>query len=127
LGIRRGKSDPIDAARIADYAMRFIDKVELWTPPRKIIQDLKVLLTIRNRMIKCKKELSVPINEMESFSSAYTYEQVEKLSSKPIKAMEASLKQIEDQIEELIKSDPEIKESYTRLTSIKGVGKVIAL
>ena len=54
LGMRRGKSDPIDARRIAEYSIRFIDKIDLWTPPRKIIEVLKVLLTTRNRVIKCR-------------------------------------------------------------------------
>lgn len=127
LGIQRGKSDTVDAKRISEYAMRFIDKVELWSPPRRIVEELKILLTARNRFIKCLKMLETPVTEMELFSSTKDFETIDKLSSKPIKEMKNALVRIEDKIDEVVKSDPDINESYNRLTSIKGVGKIIAV
>jgi transposase len=42
-GLQRGKTDTIDAQRIAEYAFRFRDRVRLWQPPRPVIQQLAFL------------------------------------------------------------------------------------
>ena len=39
-GMQRGKTDKVDAQRIAQYAYRFRDQMRLWQPPREIIQKL---------------------------------------------------------------------------------------
>lgn len=127
LGIQRGKSDPIDASRIAEYSIRFLDKIVLWTPPRQIIKNLQVLIASRDRLIKCRMLLEVPLHEMENYASTEDFRMANQLSTKPIIELEKSIKIVDLQIEKLIESDPEIKEMYKKLTSIKGVGKVIAV
>ena len=42
-GMQRGKTDKVDAQRIAQYAYRFRDQMRLWQPPREIIQKLAFL------------------------------------------------------------------------------------
>ena len=41
LGIHRGKTDSIDAQRIAEYAARYVDRVRLWQPSKKVIPTSK--------------------------------------------------------------------------------------
>ena len=36
-GLQRGKTDAIDAIRIAEYAFRFRDQMRLWQPPRPVL------------------------------------------------------------------------------------------
>jgi transposase len=49
-GMQRGKSDKVDAQRIAQYAYRFRDQMRLWEPPREIIQKLAFLSATRQRL-----------------------------------------------------------------------------
>ena len=42
-GMQRGKTDKVDAQRIAQYAYRFRDQMRLWEPPREIVQKLAFL------------------------------------------------------------------------------------
>lgn len=42
-GMQRGKTDKVDARRIAQYAYRFRDQIRLWEPPREVIQQLAFL------------------------------------------------------------------------------------
>lgn len=46
-GLQRGKTDAIDARRIAEYAFRFQDQMCLWQPPRPILQKLASLSALR--------------------------------------------------------------------------------
>ena len=48
--MQRGKTDKVDAQRIAQYAYRFRDQMRLWEPPREIIQKLAFLSATRQRL-----------------------------------------------------------------------------
>lgn len=48
-GIQRGKTDALDAQRIAEYCFRFRDQMRLWQPPRPVIQKLAALSALRQR------------------------------------------------------------------------------
>lgn len=39
-GLQRGKSDSVDAQRIAEYAYRFRDRLRLWQPPRPVMKKI---------------------------------------------------------------------------------------
>lgn len=126
VGIQRGKSDKIDAIRIADYAIRFQDKLVLWTPPRTIVLKLKSVLVARDRLITAKSMLEVPLNEMKAFVSKEVYEAVKKSTFDSIQHLEKAIIKANETIKEVINSDPELKEMYIRITSIKSVGFVTA-
>ena len=49
-GMQRGKTDKVDAQRIAHYAYRFQDQMRLWEPPREVIQKLTFLSATRQRL-----------------------------------------------------------------------------
>lgn len=49
-GMQRGKTDKVDAQRIAQYAYRFRDQMRLWVPPREVIQKLAFLSATRQRL-----------------------------------------------------------------------------
>jgi len=66
-GLQRGKSDKIDAQRIAEYSFRFKDKMRLWQPPRQLLQDLTSLSSLRQRLLIVRSQLQQPINEQANF------------------------------------------------------------
>lgn len=68
-GLQRGKNDTIDAIRIAEYAFRFRDKMQLWKPQRPILQKLAALSVKRpsSAINSIRQQLQQPINEQERF------------------------------------------------------------
>ena len=66
-GFQRGKSDRIDAKRIAQYACRFQDKAQRWQPDRSVIGKLKALVSMRERLIKSRDSIWKPLNEYKRF------------------------------------------------------------
>ena len=127
LGMKRGKSDPIDAERIAEYACRFQDKAVLWSPPRQIIDELKALIGCRDRLVASKVSLENPLKEMAEFCSTTIFESVENTCHIAIKEIKKSVERIEMKIMELIKNDKDLNEMYARLDSIQGVGPVTSI
>ena len=46
------KTDEVDSKKIAEYAYRHVDKLKLWSPPGKIVEQIKVLLSSREQFVK---------------------------------------------------------------------------
>src|SRR6187549_3255482 len=119
-GLKRGKSDHIDARRIAQYAYKHVQELRFWAPPRKIIEKIKSLLALRSRLVMAKVQLTVPIKEQEPIS-ADVRKLVEKHCKQSIASIEKDIKKIEQEIKALIKSDQQIKEQMAYATSVPGV------
>ena len=54
FGISNKKSDVIDSCRIAEYILRYQDKINLWLPKLEIIEQIRVLLVQREQLNKQK-------------------------------------------------------------------------
>ncbi|MCY1722635.1 transposase [Prolixibacteraceae bacterium Z1-6] len=50
-GMQRGKSDKLDARKIAIYAQRFEDQARLFSMPEEAIQGLKQLVSERDMLV----------------------------------------------------------------------------
>ena len=53
LGAQRGKSDPVDARKIALYAYKNRQEVCLWVPRRDSVEQRKELLTLPSNLLRC--------------------------------------------------------------------------
>jgi transposase len=51
-GFKRGKSDQIDARRLADYAMRYKDQVQPYKLRESDLRRVQTLIAFRNRLVK---------------------------------------------------------------------------
>lgn len=126
-GMKRGKSDQIDAKRIAQYAVRNRENLQFWQPPRRIIQTLQMLLTQRERLVKMKVQLEVPLKEINEFLEAGLYKMMKRNSLGTQRAIAKDIRKIETQIQDLVKSDQALSLQYKRATSVPGVGPFTAL
>lgn len=125
-GLQRGKNDRIDAMRIAQYAFKNREDIRLWTPKREIIMRLEALSKLRKRFVKILQELKTGINEEMNFVDKVIYKEQKKLSNKSIKSLENDLAGIEIQISKLIKEDINLNHLFKIITSIDGIGPVVA-
>ncbi|RAJ89096.1 transposase [Larkinella arboricola] len=125
-GLQRGKSDQIDAQRIAEYAFRFRDRLRLWQPPRQLLQDLTSLSALRQRLLLVRSQLQQPINEQAGFSDPKRQKQLVKNCQASLKAINADLENVDQQITQLIQDDDQLKELFALMTSIPGIGMATA-
>lgn len=125
-GMQRGKTDKVDAQRIAEYAFRFRDKTRLWQPPRPIIQQLSFLSAARQRLIQVYNQLAGPLEEQDTFVSATMQKQLQRSCKASLAALEKDRKALEKQIENLIQQDEHLHELFTLITSVPGIGPTTA-
>lgn len=64
LGLKRGKTDKVDSISIAKYAFKNAELVRLWKPSGAVLEKIKHLATLRERMVITQKRLVTPIEEL---------------------------------------------------------------
>lgn len=124
-GLQRGKNDRVDAVRIAEYAFKNKEELKLWKPKRKVISQLKHLSGLRSRLINAKKQLTVAIKEIAPFEKEAASE-MKKLCKLSLKTLDGDIKKVEDNMDRVIESDPELQRLFKIVTSVDGIGKVTA-
>jgi transposase len=125
-GIARGKQDKIDAQRIALYAYRNADAAKLWKPARAVLEQIRNLTSLRDRMVQAQKKLQSPIDEFEAVGEIKMAKLLSKSISKSLRAIDADIKNIELQITSLMKQDESLNHLFKLVTSVVGIGFVTA-
>jgi len=127
VGVQRGKDDIVDARRISEYAMRFEDKLNLWTPARKVIQELQALTTLRERLIKSKVQLETPLEEEGEFMEEEIFNELVRHNASAVEGVKKAIANIEAKIDTLVDQDDDLRKMKEQITSIPGVGKTTAI
>ena len=123
FGRVRGKTDAVDAARIAKYAQRNWQDVKLFVPQNEIVTRIRSLVKQRQRMIKAKNILLVPINEEKEFATV-SIDDLHQSSQETIDRMTQAIKEFDEQIDQLIEADEQLKKKATFAMSVPGFKKV---
>jgi transposase len=127
FGIQRGKSDKVDAKRIAEYGMRNFDKLRLWEPTRATVLYIKDLLINRERIDKAINNFIVASNELAEFCPSEELRWLTKINESAIIGLTKSLELNTKKINELMAQDKKIKRLHDLLTSIPQIGTLTAL
>ena len=126
-GLTRGKNDKIDALRIAEYAKRFIDKARLIKANSRFLMQIKHLHAERSLLLKDLAKYKAQLKQEDGFLDQSYFKTKKKRVTKLIYSLEKVIKEIETNIERIIKNDPEIKSSFEKIISIQGIGKQTAI
>lgn len=125
-GIQRGKTDKVDALRIAQYALRHHDHAELYIPKDRTLIKLSALLGLRDKLVRTKASLLRAASEYKAFDKEIT-KLLTTGHSKSIKAIEKDIAAIDRQSNELIREDQRVYKVYKQVSSVSGVGRITAL
>jgi transposase len=125
-GISRGKNDKADAKDIALYSLRNIDKLNLSSVPEKEIQQLKLLFSEREKLVKAIL-LFESSKENKGFISKEIYKEIALINTKTISNLKNSLRIIEKKMKTTIFSNEQLKHQYGLVKSIPGVGEQTAI
>jgi transposase len=124
LGLQRGKSDSKDTYRIRKYGERFTEDLRFAEPKSESIKELKELYTLREQLSKNRKLflLGQNVRKIGPSQSIVAHRSFQRA----IKNMENEISSVEEEIENVVQSDSELKDNYELVTSIIGIGPVIA-
>lgn len=126
LGIQRGKTDLLDAQRIAKYAYTNRAFLRFWEPEREVIKDLRLLRSLRSRLLAAKVILASDAKLQEAFLPKAKYQILQKLSANGLQQLKKDIVNVENRILSLIQSDVHLNHLFEIITSIPYVGRVIA-
>ena len=118
------KNDLLDSARIAEYAYRFIDKLERWNPPSEILSQIKSLLSLREHLVE---QMTSNKNALGTAKRKYYRNRtVEDLYQESIKLSKDQIKKIDQQIRDHIDKDDSFRHKTKLLLTVPGVGLLLA-
>ena len=126
IGVARGKSDKVDALRIAEYGWL---RKDLLTPTTIVSQDrelLNNLLSLRAKLVRDRGGYECRIKELKGAAEGSVHKFLSASHQAAIRFFTKEIKAVEKQIQELIYSNDSYQKTFVLLTSMKGVGKIIA-
>jgi transposase len=126
LGMTRGKTDQVDARRIADYALTNRAKLTGFSMPSELILKIKQLLTYRDQQTKIKVSLLNSLKNHGQYLDVGGLQSISEEIKSQIDDCVQRIKRIDEQIKDHIKSDESLKKNFDLATSVKGIGLVIA-
>lgn len=124
---QRGSNDKTDAKKIAWYAYRYKDRMQLWQPLDSKLMKLKSLIAQRDRIVKSINRLEVPVNELVSCGCKEDANDLRKLQEPAVKQLKKTKEAIEAKIKELIKEEKQTSLKVKQVVSITGIGDVTAV
>lgn len=124
-GIVRGKTDKIDARKIATYGHQHKETIQEFNIPREI-EHLKKLLNLRERLVAERAGFKVSLQEEKAFMDLPSASRIFKTQQKLIKVLDQEIEELETEIETVLSSEKSMEKNYKLLKSIIGVGMVVA-
>jgi len=125
-GLVRGKTDKIDAVRIAAYGAEKREKLRPETPSSAALQRLKMLQCSRDQLVKQRAGLKNIVEEFRNIGLD-NKDIILESQLKVLQVLNEEIKKLEEEMECVIQQDKLMAKNYQLLLSIKGVGKVLAM
>jgi transposase len=126
VGLARGKSDKMDARRIAEYAATNVDKLRFQRPRTKATERLKMLIMERNKCIKMRTGLKNTLEEMSCIHLP-SNDLIMRSPQVLINALNRQIKALEKEMDAVIREDRDLHRNFLLLQSVKGVGAIVAI
>ena len=126
LGLKRGKSDRIDAKAIATYAWQRRSELEATKQNTAMEGELRQLLTLRDKLIRHRTAYKNNLRDLEDVLSPGETSVIREVHTQMIQELSKQLLKIDQRIEDLIASSEQWQENYRLLQSVRGIGPVLA-
>ncbi len=118
------KNDHIDAQRIAEYAYRYIDRLNLWQPRAEILEQIKTLLSTREHI---SEQLIGNQNALKALARKYYQTPLaNKVYQETITKLKEHIKEIDKEIKSLTDKDDSFHQYVSLAKSVPGVGLLLS-
>lgn len=126
LGLVRGKTDPVDAGRIANYACTHQHKLEEFKLQSEQLRKIKEMLTYRNQKSRVLRQYKNSLKAHKITGKTLENDFIINDIESSIENLKKDISQIESNILRLIKDDESLATNFTKLKKVIGIGPVIA-
>lgn len=127
MGLVRGKTDKLDAQRIAQYGFEKQELLVAEQPRNEKLKRLKLLHSTRAKLVNQRAALIKTVQEYQEVLELKKSDLILTTQLETIKTLDRQIKKLDLAIETMIETDEKINRNYRLLQTIKGIGKVVAL
>ncbi len=118
------KTDAVDSRQIAEYAVRFTDKLRRWQPKKELLEQIRTLLNTREQFVGQRTAHKNTLHALKRKSVRTPL--AEKLLLEGIAQFTKNIKTIEIEIKDLLKEDDNLYGQFLLLLTIPGVRLLLA-
>ncbi|MFZ1664010.1 MAG: IS110 family transposase [Flavobacteriales bacterium] len=122
MGIKRDKTDKVDAAALAQYAYRNREELQPDPPPNKILLAARRLSSLRDLLVRQRAGLKSRLKVEVRMLDLPKRDLGVRMMQKSIKEFTQKIETLEKEILELVNSDQGMKRNYELAISVKGIG-----
>lgn len=117
------KDDPLDAKQIAEFLLRYPDKKHAWQPRNEIVYEIDSLLTTREQLVRLRTGCQNALKSLKR--KQHRQSKLEELISEIANDLKLKIKSIDQEMERLIKTNPELWRKSKNILSIPHVGPML--
>lgn len=126
MGLIRGKTDKKDAQMIALYAWRKRDALNVTNLSDPIIDQLKQLLTLREKLIKHRTSVKNAGIDLHDCYIDGEFSFIKARHKSMLSHLNSEIDLVEKELYRIIHLQKELADNFKLLLSIRGIGKVLA-
>ncbi|MDR0659423.1 MAG: IS110 family transposase [Prevotellaceae bacterium] len=126
-GVQRGKSDRLDARKIALYAARFSDRARPFSLPEKSIQTIRRPLSERDMYVTDRAKYRAQLSDQQRFMSKEDYKDKSKCLKALVKKLDRAIVTVEVLLDAAIEENEQLSHQRKLLCSVVGVGEKTAV
>lgn len=126
IGLVRGKSDKIDARRIAEYGYEKRSRLIPEVQTSSELERLQLMHSTRARLVKQRAAL---VNALKEYANIGLSKQdpIMQSQTRLVRNLDKEIKKLEVEMNNIIKNNLSLRQNDRLLKSIKGVGKILAI
>lgn len=125
-GMVRGKTDQVDAKRIALYAATNSHKLKPFQLPGKELLRLKSWLTYRAQLVSMSRQLQNSRKSYLELKKSVDVSMILANVEQNLEQIKDNIAQVEKEIQSIIHTDERLKSNFNKTTSVRGIGLIIA-
>jgi transposase len=126
-GIRRGKTDSADARMISKYGWMQQDVLKPMKPVNDTLVELQQLMSYREKLVTDRASHLGRLKELKEQMGDMLSPQISKSADFIIDILTVEINELEKAIKTCLAKDENLQKNYDLLTSISGIGFVIAV
>lgn len=126
MGLKRGKSDRIDAKAIAAYAWRNRDEIRPTCLNSAMVSQLRQMLALRDKLIRHRTAYKNSIVDLKDNFFEGETAPIKQCQERMIEALNREIDSLEAQIETVIAQSELWQTNYRLIQTVKGIGPVLA-
>jgi len=126
MGIVRGKNDKADSKLIAEFAYLYRDRLKPSEMPSKTLISLRILINHRQSLVRRRAELKREIHYLKRVELVMSVNYVTRSIKKEMERLNTEIEKTEEEMMDLIQQDALVKTRFDLVSSVPGVGLVVA-